>query len=172
MLHAVSLSVVVAYDMYLKVAEGELDQTWKENNIIEFWTYCDLLSNQMVKYNPTHCKYAGGTNMRPAKQQNKATRDNSKDDTRGKRGGASAEEVQLSNFAKKIQVSSRCQFTSVCKSHTSRNGYQVCRNRTYECKYMQGIWEGGLLPNIQVKPTWDLQNRPQEIRTRMLQGAK
>ena len=101
MLHTMSLAGVVAYDMYLEVAEGKLDQTWKDENSVDFWTFRDLLSNQMVKYNPTHCKYAGGTNMRPAKEQNKATRDNSKDGTRGKIGGGISRGGSIVQLCKK-----------------------------------------------------------------------
>ena len=63
MIHSMSLAVVVAYGMYLKVAEGEFDHTWKDEKIVEFWTFCDQLSNKMLKYNPTYPKYTGDANM-------------------------------------------------------------------------------------------------------------
>ena len=44
-----TLEVVLAYEMYLEVEEGYIDQTWKEDNIVELWTLCDLLSNQMIR---------------------------------------------------------------------------------------------------------------------------
>ena len=69
-----SLAVLVAYDMYLEMEEGELNQTWKEGNIVDFWTFCDLLSNQILKYNPIHRKYASGDSMRPATHKNQSTR--------------------------------------------------------------------------------------------------
>ena len=49
MIHAMYIAVVVAYDMYFEVEEWYLYQTWKEDNIIDFWTFCDLLSNNMIK---------------------------------------------------------------------------------------------------------------------------
>ena len=67
------------------------------------------LSNQMIGYNPTHCKYAGDDNMRTAKHQNQAEIDHSKDFARGGVGGLLAEEVQFSNFAKKIKEVKYCQ---------------------------------------------------------------
>ena len=70
MLHAISIGVVFDYDMYLEVAEVYINQKWKDKNIIYFWIFRDLLSNQMIKYNPTHHKYEGENNMRPTKQQN------------------------------------------------------------------------------------------------------
>ena len=38
-INAMSLSMFVDYNMYLEVAEGELDQTWKDNNIVDFCTF-------------------------------------------------------------------------------------------------------------------------------------
>ena len=34
-IHAMYLAVVVAYDIYIKMEEGELDQTWKDNTIVD-----------------------------------------------------------------------------------------------------------------------------------------
>ena len=64
------ISVVVDNDMYVEVAERDLDQTWKENNIVDFWKFSYLLYNQMIKCNPTHHKYSGNTNMRPDTKHN------------------------------------------------------------------------------------------------------
>ena len=58
-----------SYDIYLEMVEGDINQTFKDDNIVEFWTVCDLFSNHMLKYNPTHRKYEDGTNMRPAIQK-------------------------------------------------------------------------------------------------------
>ena len=84
MIHAVSLSVFVACDIYIEVAEGVLDQTWKDNNIVNVCTFRDLISKQVIKYNPTYCKYSGDAKMRPSTQQNQGTRYESNYDSRGK----------------------------------------------------------------------------------------
>ena len=104
-IHAMYLAVVVAYDIYIKMEEGELDQTWKGENIVDLWKFCYLLSNQMLNHNPTHQKYASDTNMRPSTQQNQAARDHNKDDARGKIESTLEEDIQLSNFSKKIKES-------------------------------------------------------------------
>ena len=101
MIHTTSLVVVVDYYMYLEAEEGELDQTQKDKNVVEFWKFCDILSNQMLKYNPTHRKYVCDTNMRPSTHKKKPTRDKIKDDARGKRGRPLAEDLQLPLFEKK-----------------------------------------------------------------------
>ena len=36
MLHSMSLVVIFSYYMYLEVAEEDIDQTWKDNNIFRF----------------------------------------------------------------------------------------------------------------------------------------
>ena len=48
MIHVMSLEVFFAYDMYLNVEEGDLKYTRKEENIVDFWTFRDLLSNHMT----------------------------------------------------------------------------------------------------------------------------
>ena len=64
------LVAVFAYDVYLEVEWGDLGQIWKDNKIVDFWKFYDLLSNQRLKYNQTHRKYAGDTNIITATQKN------------------------------------------------------------------------------------------------------
>ena len=54
----------------------------------------------MLKYNPTHHKYADDANMRPDKQKNQAVIDNSKDDARGKIGRPVSENLICPTFQK------------------------------------------------------------------------
>ena len=98
MIHTTSLVVVVDYYMYLEAEEGELDQTQKDKNVVEFWKFCDILSNQMLKYNPNHRKCAVRTNMKPATHQNQAVQDNSKYYSGGVIWRPIAEYITLSNF--------------------------------------------------------------------------
>ena len=72
--------------MYLEVEEGDIERTWKDNNIVYFWKICDLLSNQIIKYKPKHHKYEGDANTIPATHQNQAVQDKNKDDEREKIG--------------------------------------------------------------------------------------
>ena len=71
MLHGMGLAIVTAYDIYLEVCEGKLDQDWKVENPVDFWTFRDLLSTQMLEYDPKNCKYIGDTAMRPCTSQKK-----------------------------------------------------------------------------------------------------
>ena len=101
MFHALSIALVSDYGMYLKVTEGDLDHKCKYDNIVDFCTFCNILSNQMIRYNPTYCKYSGDATMRTSSYQNQATRDNIKDSSRVLNRRSLAEEVQLYNLKKK-----------------------------------------------------------------------
>ena len=74
MLHATALAIVIAYDMYLEVAEGKLDSDWKLTYPVDFWTFRDVLSIQMLEYNPKNRNYPGDDWMRVCTKQNKAQR--------------------------------------------------------------------------------------------------
>ena len=93
-IHAMYIYAVVACEIYIKVKEGEIDQTWKDDNIFGLWIFCDLLSNWMIKYNLTHSKYAGDANMRPVKYQNQVSIDKSKYSAREEIERPLSEEVQ------------------------------------------------------------------------------
>ena len=74
MLHGKSLAVVVAYDMYCEVAEGNLEAAWKVAKPMDFWSFREMLSMQMLDYDPTSRLYPGDENMRKATAQNKRQR--------------------------------------------------------------------------------------------------
>ena len=83
----------------------------------------------VLKYKPTHRKYACDANMVPATHKNQVSIEKIKYGAWRKRGRPFAEEFQLSNFAKnqRSQVSLRFQFTSVWEYHTAIHAYQFCR---------------------------------------------
>ena len=108
MTHSMSLMVFFAYYMYIEVSEWDLYQTWKDENIVEFWTFHYLLSNQMLKYNPTHRKYAGDSSMIPATYQNQSARYKIKYDPRGEIGRLLAYYLQFSTFLKRTKEAKYC----------------------------------------------------------------
>ena len=59
MCHAKSMAVVVAYDMYLEVAEGNLNPAWKIANPVSFHRFREKLAIQMLEYDPRQRKYLG-----------------------------------------------------------------------------------------------------------------
>jgi hypothetical protein len=74
MIHGKALAVVVAYDMYLECTEGDLDPGWKVEKPMDFWSFREKLSEQMLQYKPTRRKYPGDANMRAATQQSRRAR--------------------------------------------------------------------------------------------------
>lgn len=76
-LHALSLGLVVAYDMYKDCVEGYLDREWfvpaKER--MNFHQFRDVLSEQMLRYNPQMKKYLGDESFRTYRKQTKKQRD-------------------------------------------------------------------------------------------------
>ena len=78
MLHATALAIVIAYDMYLEVAEGKLNSDWKVTYPVYFWTFRDVLFLQMLQYNPKDCIYPGDYSMHVCTKQNKSQRDGKK----------------------------------------------------------------------------------------------
>ena len=72
--HGKALVVVIVYDVYLDVAEGKADPEWKVENPIDFWTFCDILSTQSLKYSPILRKYLGDKSFRVCTKQTQAQR--------------------------------------------------------------------------------------------------
>ena len=129
--------------MYLELVEWELNQTRKDENIFELWKFCDLLYNAMIKYNWTHCKYAGEVNTRPATQQNQSTRK-----LKAAKNGCHQKRRFNGTNLKTNQgghVFPRYKLISVWESHTIIHALKVTRNSKEAWQSVQGLWEGGLL---------------------------
>jgi hypothetical protein len=74
MLHGKALALVVAYDMYLEVAEGKLMPEWKVEEPLDFWRFREQLSKQMLAYKPSNRSYPGDSRMRASTQQSSRQR--------------------------------------------------------------------------------------------------
>jgi hypothetical protein len=79
MIHAKAMGIVVAYDIYKELAEGNLDATWKldpaeKNGPVDFYEFRQTLSRQMVSYNPDKKHYLGDDKLRVNTVQTKAKR--------------------------------------------------------------------------------------------------
>ena len=68
------MAVVVAYDMYLEVAEGNLRGEWKLDEPMDFWRFRERIANGMLKYKPSAWKYPGDEKMRLLTQQSQRQR--------------------------------------------------------------------------------------------------
>ena len=69
MLHGKVMAMVVAYDMYLEVAEVNLRGEWKLDEPLDLWRFREKLENGMLRYNPIAGNYPGYEKMRPSTQQ-------------------------------------------------------------------------------------------------------
>ena len=74
MLHGKSMAVVVAYDTYLEVAEGNLRGEWKLDEPKDFRKLRENLANGMPKYKPSARYYPGDEKIRPSTQQSRRQR--------------------------------------------------------------------------------------------------
>ena len=64
-IHGKAMAVMVSYDMYLEVADGNLRGKWKLDELMDFWRFRENLANGILKYKPSASNYRGGDNMRP-----------------------------------------------------------------------------------------------------------
>eukprot|EP00957_Ditylum_brightwellii_P139816 10653330-Ditylum_brightwellii.AAC.1 len=56
------MAIVVAYDIYLEVAEGDLCSTLRYDTSVNFWVFRGRLSQQQLKYKSTLYIYPGDEN--------------------------------------------------------------------------------------------------------------
>jgi hypothetical protein len=79
-LHAMSMGVIVAYDMYLECSEGMLDAAWMvaKKDRMSFSQFQLRLSEQMLRYDPRNDLCAGDSKFRRTTQMHKMRRKGSK----------------------------------------------------------------------------------------------
>ena len=72
--HAKAMGLAVAYDMYKECAEGGLDPAWKCEKPVSYHKFHNILSRQMMQWDPAHQANLGDKNMRRVQQLNKEKR--------------------------------------------------------------------------------------------------
>lgn len=157
-LHAMTMGVIAAYDMYLECSEGVLDAEWKvaKKDIMSFSKFRMRLSEQMLTYDPRKNLYAGDEKFRRSTQAHKERRKSSKD--------FSAEEfpetgVTMKNFRAARERGRICttmentmeHFEAIKKS-TNAGACEVCGTQSYwkcglckkyVCLFNKRNWAGG-----------------------------
>jgi len=80
-LHAMSMGIIAAYDMYLECSEGKLDESWgiAKKDRMRFSQFRLKLSEHMLRYDPRNDSYAGDKKIRRSTQVHKVRRRGSKD---------------------------------------------------------------------------------------------
>ena len=74
-IHGKALAVVIAYDIYLEVAKGNVLPVCKLEEYMMFWEFRERLSEQMCGYRPLKKLYMGDENMQVCVQQHKVRRE-------------------------------------------------------------------------------------------------
>eukprot|EP00957_Ditylum_brightwellii_P076424 5808279-Ditylum_brightwellii.AAC.1 len=111
------MATVVAYDIYLEVAENEFCSTWRDNNHMNFWEFRDTLSIQKLTYKSTLRIYPGDENMHVSIQQNRVPR---------KQGIPPKEDDKTKMTSEKIKMA----------HHTKYRPGQICVNLSDFQKYV------------------------------------
>ena len=62
--HALSMAIVIAFDVYGECCNGDLEENWRNDNPVDFHKFRSILSKQMLAYCPKRLKYPGDQNMR------------------------------------------------------------------------------------------------------------
>ena len=72
-LHALSMGVIAAYDMYNECCNGSLDKAWEipTQKRMSFAVFRQTLGKQMLHYDPAMLKYKGDEMSRSVTQAHK-----------------------------------------------------------------------------------------------------
>lgn len=160
-LHAQSMGIIAAYDMYQECCDGDLDASWaipirKRMSFTEFWI---KLSKQMLQYDPRNNHYCGDNKFRRYTQQHKLRRvgsasssvDSAEDDMYPKDG------LTLAAFQRGQLLPRFCQTLEQVSNHFSSI---VKINNASKCKVCgdNTIWRCTLCNKslcIMTKRTWN-----------------
>jgi hypothetical protein len=74
--HAFAMCCVLAHSLYQECCEGAIEEEWKvpEKKIKTFFEFREILSTQLLKYDPKRLKYPGDSHMRETTSVPKARR--------------------------------------------------------------------------------------------------
>lgn len=68
------MAVVIAYDMYLECATGNVHPSWRVEKPVDFFRFRERLAIQMLQYSPANFAYPGDAKFRAATQVPKKKR--------------------------------------------------------------------------------------------------
>lgn len=143
-LHAQSIGIIAAYDMYIECCEGGLDATWAVDSKkrMTFAQFRMKLSEQMLSYNPVNKLYPGDSTFRDYIQKPKKFR--SSVDGRVS-SGPTKEGVTMEHYIAAVQSGRLCSTVEEIREHfysvysnkgSNSTPCEVCGEKT--------IWRCGL----------------------------
>ncbi|KAL7425562.1 hypothetical protein ACHAXH_000395 [Discostella pseudostelligera] len=119
-LHAQSLGIIAAYDMYTECCEGSLDAAWaiEVKNRMTFSQFRIRLSVQMLSYNPVDNMYPGDKTFRINTKTHKARRKSDVDNVDARVGiGPSAEGATMDHYQAALASGRLCSTLEEIREH-------------------------------------------------------
>jgi hypothetical protein len=111
-LHALSIAVIAAYDMYIECCEGGLDSEWfvEEKERLSFRDFRMRLSESMIEYDPRKQMYRGDEAFRKVTKLGRRKREDSQKKSywKGERGGVSVENFKIAKTSTRYSPSRLC----------------------------------------------------------------
>jgi hypothetical protein len=159
-LHAQSLGIVAAYDMYMECCDGKLESSWKIDvkQRMSFAAFRIRLSEQMIGYNSAMNVYPGDKSFRESSQVHKGRR-NSDEDRDQDRIDPSPEGVTLDHYKAALKGGRLCTTLEEIREHFA-SIYQDKGNNAAVCEACgsKTIWRCGKCAKAmctQKKRRWD-----------------
>lgn len=144
-LHAQSLGIIAAYDMYIECCEGGLDASWAVDvkKRMSFSQFRIKLSEQMLGYNPVNNLYPGDKTFRISTKTHKARRKSDEDERVGL--GPSAEGVTMDHYKAALESGRICSTLDEIRKHFA-GVYADKGNNQLACEACgkKTIWRCGL----------------------------
>jgi len=144
-LHAQSLGIIAAYDMYIECCEGNLDASWAIDvkARMSFSQFRLRLSEQMLGYNPIDNLYAGDKTFWISTKTHKARRKSDDDERVGI--GPSAEGFTMDHYKAALESGRLCSTVEEIREHFA-SVYPDKGNNLLPCEAcgQKTLWRCGL----------------------------
>ena len=101
--------------MYLECTEGEINADWKVNEPVDFHTFRDILSRQMLNYDPKNERYPGDSKMKIVTQLSRKRRYSSKKES--SKINLGMECASMGQYRQAIQEKRFCEDLALYKKH-------------------------------------------------------
>ena len=144
-LHAQSLGIIAAYDMYIECCEGNLDASWAVDmkKRMTFSQFQIKLSEQMLAYKPVDNLYPGDKTFRISTKTHKARRKSDEDERVGI--GPSAEGVTMEHYRAALGSGRLCStLEEICEHFSSVYSDKGNNQLACEACGQKTIWRCGL----------------------------
>ena len=103
--HALGLAIVTAYDIYLEVMENTSPNFNPTNQLpVSFFQFRDILSKQMLSYDPIHQHYPGDSQMRIVTSKPIAKRTDLNGIIQGKEKDKNGESIAFNKKTKELRL--------------------------------------------------------------------